>query len=462
MSLTTIIYLGFLTVTVILFYLLPKRWNNRILLLASMGFYAYAMPDKLLIMILYVWMIFGLGLLMKKRKGRTKGIVVMGCLLSIGLLFVFKYLNFTLSFFTGESKTISLIAPIGISYITFQCISYLVDVHKKKCPIVKNPVMFFLYAFFFAKVTAGPIESPHEFFLEIKDRKTLQWENVTRGLSFIGLGFVKKLVLADMLAPGVNHVYAGAVDFDGGSVALAAVMYSLQIYFDFSGYTDIARGSALLFQIHLLENFKHPYLSSTVVEFWKRWHISLTDWLKKYIYIPLGGSRVKTARRYLNVFIVFLVSGIWHGAALTFLVWGILHGLFQMLEMLFTPVFGKMRQHTFGKILGTVKTFILVTFAWIFFRADSLSCAVDIIKTIFTPWEGIGTILDSCMLTPQILITMAVALVFLELLQLRLSKEKEIKTAETLVYTTGAAWLVTLSLLFAVTVSSNSFIYFNF
>lgn len=461
MSLTSLSYVFFLAVCTILYYLLPKKCNNICLLLFSIVFYAYAMPGQLIIMMIYIWVIFLLGLLMKKNENSANPLMIVGVVLSVVFLLSYKL--------TKTYIATSIIVPIGISYITFQCIAYLVEIRNRKFEAVTDPVDFFLYILFFTKVTAGPIEPPANFFAEINQPKKISSSKMYNGVLLIIIGFVKKMVIADVLAVGVNAVYASPDSFDGLSVLLSTIMYSFQIYFDFAGYTDIARGSSLLFGINLMENFKRPYLASSVVDFWRRWHISLTSWLRQYIYFPLGGSRVGTVRRYLNVMIVFVVSGFWHGSTLNFIVWGMLHGIFQVIEIMLRPVremiagsLNISENNVVAKVLGCIKTFILVTFAWIFFRATDMSNAFDIIGGLFQSYEGFSVALSSCMLSAAKLMYMVLGIAFIEL-----AGYLGIRSRNTFVRTVCLGipmiWLVIVASVTAYTTGgASSFIYFNF
>ncbi len=469
MSLTSLTYLIFLFICVCAYYILPRRAKGLSLLAFSILFYAYAMPKQLLIMMVYIWIVFLMGQAICIAKKQNKLILVAGILLSVGFLFMYKYLNFTLSLFNMDDMQVSFIVPIGISYITFQCIAYLVEIYKGKMEPINNPVSFFVYTLLFMKVTAGPIENPQQFFKELHSNKAVKWQGMMHALMLIASGFVKKMVVADTLAPYIAGVIDTPADKDGLSVFLAIFMYSLQIYFDFSGYTDIARGSAKLFGISLTENFKHPYFSKSVREFWRRWHISLSDWLKNYVYFTLGGSRVGTVRRYVNVMVVFLVSGIWHGASMTYVIWGVLHGLYQVFEMILEPVMVKFRsllhikeEGTLHKLLDGIRTFALVMIAWVFFRASSVSQAFLILKRLFTPWKNISWVYDNYLPDMKLIILIVISIIFVWLVELFAKKAKRTNII-TLVVTVVSIWLVLLSLVFTSgTETVNSFIYFDF
>lgn len=470
MSFTSLTYLVFLFICVCAYHILPRQAKELSLLAFSVFFYAYAMPKQLLIMMIYIWIIFMIGHGIHRMGGIAKKIIlVAGIITSTGFLFFYKYLGFTFSILGIADTKFSLIVPIGISYITFQCISYMVELYQGKIELITNPVSFFVYTLLFMKVTAGPIESPQRFFENLYAKKAVEWQEMLQGLILMATGFVKKMVVADALAPYVAGVLDNPADKDGLSIFLAIFMYSLQIYFDFSGYTDIARGSAQLFGISLTENFRHPYMSKSIREFWRRWHISLSDWLKNYIYFPLGGSRVGTFRRYLNVIIVFLVSGLWHGASFTFIVWGLLHGIYQVLEMLLEPLMKKLRatlhikeDGTLHSTLAGIRTFVLVMAAWVFFRANSIGQALSIFERLFTPWKNIVWVYDNYLPDMKLLILIVLSMVFVWIAEFwsKATSKLDIKTFLIVVV---SIWIVLLCLVFTSgTDIVNSFIYFDF
>lgn len=397
MSLTSVAYLIFLFACAIMYWLVPKRMQRGVLLLFSLAFYLYAMPGQLPGMLVYIWVMYVLSVRMvKKRSSHAKRYLTAGIVISVLYLFFYKYLNFTLSVFTGKKETFSLIVPMGISYVTFQCIAYLVMAYQKKIKVLANPQPFFLYCLFFAKVTSGPIEPPDEFFSNLRKTALLTWKRVMSAVLLIAVGFAKKCVVANLVAPAVNTVFANPAGADGFSALLAILLYSMQIYFDFSGYTDIALGSARLLGISLTENFDHPYRARSIVEFWRRWHISLSRWLTQYVFIPLGGSRAGAFKRYRNILIVFLVSGIWHGASMTFVFWGLLHGIYQIAEIFIKGLAAKkgnaerkpLLSPAVSENLSRARTFILVLIGWTFFRASSVTNAFEMLGRIFTPWAN--------------------------------------------------------------------------
>ncbi|WP_197018242.1 MBOAT family protein [Treponema sp. C6A8] len=272
-----------------------------------------------------------------------------------------------------------IIFPLGISFFTFQSISYIADCYTKKIEVEKNPFYVALFISFFPVISSGPIQRAGSLIPQLKTTHHFDYANATDGMKLFAWGLFKKLCIADRIAIYVNYVYGNASENYGTAIFLATILYSFQIYCDFSGYSDMAIGVAKYMGFDVGKNFDHPYLSQSVGEFWRRWHISLSTWLRDYIYIPLGGSRVALPRIYANLFITFLVSGLWHGSTWNFVIWGLLHGFYQCVGRAGKPFFEKRKLPSFIKIFIT---FCLVTFAWIFFRADNLQASGLIIIKI--------------------------------------------------------------------------------
>ncbi|MCH2232352.1 MAG: MBOAT family protein [Crocinitomicaceae bacterium] len=310
---------------------------------------------------------------------------------NLGLLLTFKYLGFfhevflDLKSFFGEGANegvIRLILPMGISFYTFQTMSYTIDVYQRKIKPEKHFGIFALFVTFFPQLVAGPIERASNLLPQFKQKKVFEYDKVTSGLRLIIWGLFKKVVIADRLAYFVNAVYENPETYDGLPLILATVFFAFQIYCDFSGYSDIAIGTARMFGFKLMENFRRPYHASSITDFWKRWHISLSTWFRDYVYIPLGGNRRVKWRWYYNLFITFVISGFWHGAKWTFLIWGAFHGVLLIIEILFKA--RKPPQKFGSRVLRVFLTFVLVCFGWIFFRANSLSDAIYIYQNMFT------------------------------------------------------------------------------
>ena len=329
---------------------------------------------------------------------KGKKLIRAGIVIAIAQLAVFKYYNFFVGSFAallgGSYTTINIIVPLGVSFYTFSAISYMVDVYRGKYESETDFISVALFMSFFPKLTSGPIVRADKFLTQLKDKPCVDWERFKAGIQIVVVGFFKKMVLADHLNIFVNDVFHAPVAFTGATVFLATIAYSLQIYFDFSGYSDIAIGLSKMMGFDFDKNFNLPYLSLNPTEFWKRWHISLSSWLQEYLYYPLGGNRKGKVRTYINLFLTMLIGGLWHGANWTFIIWGGINGLALVVHKLFmnwkVKKFG--RKDAGGsawKILSGILTFLFANFCWIFFRADSLSNAFDVIKQIFYTGAGI-------------------------------------------------------------------------
>lgn len=334
---------------------------------------------------------WGLALTVEKAASKTQKKICLGvgAVILIGILFSFKYLNFFFEILNSflkaiaiptQAATIQLMLPIGISFYTFQTLGYLIDIYRGKYAAERHFGYYFLFVSFFPQLLSGPIGRGDRLLPQLKALSSYTFDpsKAAYGLKLMAVGYFKKLVVASLLVTTVDSVYDNPESYIGLVYIIATIMFAIQIYCDFSGYTDIARGCSCLFGITLDENFKSPYYSHSIREFWSRWHISLSTWFRDYLYIPLGGNRVSRFRHSLNLMITFLVSGLWHGVAITYLIWGGIHGLYQIIESALFP--GKRRKTGFFSL---IITFSLVCFAWVFFRADSLSDAWRIITLSF-------------------------------------------------------------------------------
>jgi D-alanyl-lipoteichoic acid acyltransferase DltB (MBOAT superfamily) len=313
-------------------------------------------------------------------------------------LFIFKYYNFFTNNFIGIAsflhlhyplKVLNIILPIGLSFHTFQSLSYVIEVYKGKQKAEHHLGIYALYVMFYPQLVAGPIERPQHLLHQFHEKHTFDYARVVDGLKHMLWGYFKKLVIADRLAIYVSAVYGNISHHGGPTLLLATVFFAFQIYCDFSGYSDIAIGAAKVMGFDLMTNFKRPYFAQSISEFWKRWHISLSTWFRDYLYIPLGGNRVPVSRWYVNILIVFAVSGLWHGAKWTFFIWGMLHGAYFIAAAVFSKSWARrpgllmldMAQRLMD-FLKIITVFIFVTFAWIFFRANTISDAFLIVKKI--------------------------------------------------------------------------------
>lgn len=373
--------------------LLLKKINQCILLTVSYIFVCIVDWKFCLSVLAVTLTSYFCALLIDKNRSRAKLFVAIGVIIPTLMLGFFKYFNFFVSSFNkifGVDSEFSLnfAVPLGISFFTFTAISYVVDVYRKKIEVTKDFIKIALYISFFPKFISGPIIRASEFMPQLDENRTVSWENIEKGLQIFLFGFIKKVVLADHLGVFVGDVYATPQAYDSFTVILCVISYSLQIYLDFSGYTDMAIGIAKCVGFDFSKNFNLPYISKNVTEFWKRWHISLSEWLMDYIYIPLGGNRKGKVRQYINLLLTMLIGGFWHGANITFIIWGGLHGLALIVHKLFMSV----RKNKDGKIATVISvfgTYAFVSLLWVFFRAENFTNAFDILKKIFIWSDGI-------------------------------------------------------------------------
>lgn len=377
-------FLIFLPLVVALYYLLPQRFRWILIFVASCYFYMAFVPKYILILFLIIIIDYCSALIIEQLQGRMRLVcLVMSLLSNIALLCFFKYFNFInynldqIFHLFGQdfrSFNFEVILPIGLSFHTFQSMSYTIEVYRGKQKAEKHLGYFANYVLFFPQMVAGPIERYDHLGEELKKEQRPLYENFSDGFRLILFGLFVKMTVADNIAPYVNEVYLDPAHYSPSQVLLAVFLFSFQIYADFYGYSTIAVGAARLLGIRIMDNFRTPYLSKNLSEFWSRWHISLSTWFRDYLYIPLGGNRVGIPRWSLNILIVFMVSGLWHGANWTFVVWGALHGLVLLVERYFSMVFKfkvSINQWSFLNVLLVVKTFVVTSFIWIFFRAES-------------------------------------------------------------------------------------------
>ena len=397
MSFLSVPFFCFFPVTVLVYFLLPRRAKNVWLLLASWVFYLCAKPIYLTLLLLVIVTSYVTGWILTGNKDKR---VLAACLaLDVVLLFLFKYVNFALSLAGNvlnglgmdfSAPVLDIVLPVGISFYLFQAMGYVMDVYRGRVEGERNFLLYALFLSFFPQVVSGPIGRAEELLPQFRAEHFFDWDKFRVGLLRFLWGTFKKLVLADRLAVLVNTVYAAPETFGAFQLIGAAVAFSFQIYCDFSAYTDMALGAAHSMGFTLRENFSTPYFARSIAEFWRRWHMSLTSWFRDYLYIPLGGSRKGTVRKFVNVLIVFAVSGLWHGAAMSFVVWGVLNGVYQVVGALTLPARDKLfgaiglKQETrLRKWIQIATTFVLTTVAWVFFQAGSLRNALTILGGMF-------------------------------------------------------------------------------
>ena len=385
----------FLPAAVFLYYLAPGRnAKNIVLFAASLIFYGWGGPRYLLLVLLTALLCYAAGLCLDAAGERTalkKLAVGVFVLITLGILGYFKYYNFfaaTAGRLAGKElfPLRDIVLPLGISFYTFQAISYVVDVYRGKSPAQKNLFHMALYLFLFPQILSGPIIKYHQVAGQLTNR------NETISMQFYGIkrfvyGLAKKVLLANTFGQSVDYIMGVPSGQMGTLTAwLAVILYTLQIYYDFSGYSDMAIGLGRIFGFYYEENFNYPYLSSSITEFWRRWHISLSTWFRDYLYIPLGGNRKGLGRTCVNLFIVFLATGLWHGASMTFIIWGIYHGIFILSERLWLK---KVLDRNPVKFLNHLYAMFVVVFGWLLFRAPSMTYAIDLAKAMIRPSKGL-------------------------------------------------------------------------
>lgn len=366
------------------------KLKNMLLLLASLVFYAWGEPLHILVLLGSIAVNYGFGILLERlreNKSRARLALAAGILANLGLLGYYKYFDFFLRILNRLSgrqlfgmREIAL--PIGISFFTFGAVSYLIDLYRGRYGAERNAVSMALYLAFFPKVSVGPIARYQDFGAQLRMRRET-YKKTARGIRRFAYGLGKKVLIANILGSCVDKIYAQDINnVTGVMVWVAALLYTLQIYYDFSGFSDMAIGLGKMFGFDICENFDYPYLSASVQEFWRRWHISLGSWFRDYLYIPLGGSRKGTARTYCNLLAVWLATGLWHGATTAFIVWGLLHGLFIMIERA-----GWKRILDNMKVLRYIYVQLVVIVGWVFFRVGNLAPAFAYLKRMFLPWK---------------------------------------------------------------------------
>ena len=396
-------FLMFLSFVLVVYYSLKPKYRWVLLLVSSYYFYMSWKAEYVILIIISTLIDFIIGkkIFFTQKKKDKKTYLMVSLMTNLGLLFAFKYFNFfsesfrqTLALFSFnfDPLTLKVLLPVGISFYTFQTLSYTIDIYRGKIKPEKHFGRFAVYVAFFPQLVAGPIERAKNLLPQLKLNKKFRPELFIKGIKLIIWGFFKKVVIADRLALFVNLVYNNPADYNGVYLVVSTVFFAFQIYCDFSGYTDIARGIAKMLGIELMVNFKRPYFAKSLGDFWKRWHISLSSWFKDYVYISLGGNKISTFRTYLNIFVVFALSGLWHGANWTFLVWGIIHGMILILSKItfdlrnsITKKLGLNSKTSWLKnFMQITITFFIVNIAWIFFRANTISDAMLIITKIFS------------------------------------------------------------------------------
>lgn len=489
-------FLIFFPFVTTLYFLFPHKYRWFLLLIVSCIFYMVFIPAYILVLFVTIIIDYAAGIMIEKTHGKKKRVFLIMSIISTCLvLFIFKYFNFfnanlkTIAQFLHWNypmRTLNLVLPIGLSFHTFQSLSYVIEVYKGTQKAERNFGIYALYVMFYPQLVAGPIERPYNLLPQFYQKHYFEYQRVVEGLRLMLWGMFKKVVIADRLAFFVNRVYDNPVGFMGISLIMATVFFAFQIYCDFSGYSDIAIGSARVMGFNLMNNFNHPYSAQSIVEFWRRWHISLSTWFRDYVYIPLGGNRVYKMRWCFNVFVTLLLSGLWHGASWTFLIWGILNGLYLIFGNITKTLRSRMvdllrisRFTSFHRWLRIGATFTLVCFGWIFFRAKNLDDASYIITHLFS---GIPTFFSNFIINinalntgkgllkplylgrPQEFIIVLSVVTFLELMQLwQRQRESKYLLLPRLIWTRWVVYYIFIIIIvFSGNFTKQQFIYFQF
>ena len=471
-------YLVFFTIVCLVYFILPKKVKRAFLLLASYFFYSCWNLKYSLLMLFSTVATYLTAIAMdmvgtKKKKKLYLGLCFF---VNLAILFVFKYYGFTINFLNkilglvGVSLNLPLInvlLPVGISFYTFQALGYIVDVYRGEIKAEKNFINYALFVSFFPQLVAGPIERSKNLLTQIDNLGRRRYENLSKGLLYILWGFFLKLVIADRAAIFVNQVYDSYQGYSYVFLCYAALLFAVQIYCDFYSYSIIAKGSAKILGYDLMDNFKAPYLSKSITEFWRRWHISLSTWFKDYLYIPLGGNRKGAFRKHLNVLIVFLVSGLWHGANYTFVLWGLIHGIFNILEDSFKDITKNISNNFIYKNIRRLITFVVAVISFVIFRSKNIGAAKAFILGILKRQAGT---LDASIAFPYedtviLLIAIAILIVIDILIYNKVNMVERIEKRSLIIRWPIYLFLLVVILIFGIYgpgYSEAQFIYFQF
>jgi len=478
-------YLFFLPTVFALFWLIKFKYRWIILLIASYYFYMSWNPQLVVLISGTTLISYATSLWIESTsdKRKKKLYMAIGVISSLIVLFYFKYFGFFLSIVSDLSSllfqkdpgfAIKLLLPVGISFYTFQTLSYVIDVYRGDIKAERHLGYYALFVSFFPQLVAGPIERPQNLIPQLRKETFFKYEEASYGIKIMAWGFFKKMVIADYIALSVNEVYNHVGAYNGFALVIATFLFAIQIYCDFSGYTDIAIGSAKLFGYHLMKNFDSPYFAQSIREFWARWHISLSTWFKDYLYIPLGGNRVSFKRHLLNLFLTFLISGLWHGANWTFILWGAMHGTFMVIE---TVIYRLTKNKTPNKAmpawlkttLKTILTFTLVLISWVLFRSNTLEDALYVYGSMFSGITSPLTYLQNGWAALRfsdpdwIRITLILTLLFVfDFSNLKTDLLQRIQSRPLLQRTAIYLFIGLLMIMTYTSVSSKAFIYFQF
>lgn len=469
-------FLIFFPIVLIVFFLIPGRFQKPCLLAANYIFYLSAGIRFGMFLIAATVITYAGGLLLSRFEKK----LIRGCtlafsiLLTLSFLLYFKYSPWIYSMFGND--TISLVMPLGISFYTFQSMTYLIDCYRKKIPTEQSFLDYALFVSFFPCILSGPIERAGNLLPSFKVKKHFDPIRAKEGLVLMLWGYFLKMVIVSRLSILTDLVFKNYTAYSGANILIATIAFAIQIYCDFAGYSNIAIGAARILGFSVMDNFHQPYFAANVADFWRRWHISLTSWFRDYLYIPLGGNRHGAFRKYCNIMIVFLTSGLWHGANLTFLIWGALNGLYQIIGALLKPLrdkcskqFGLKKFPAFSHTLSVSVTFLLICFSWIFFKADTLTDAFAIISRILQSFHTADLINGSIFslgLGHANLLFVIVAIIMLWFVDRKLEKTKQplfhLLTHTPLLLRWSIYYLLICMILLSCNLSTQEFLYMQF
>ena len=458
----------FLPIVFVLSLLIRKpKSQNLLLLAASLLFYAWGEPRNILLLLASILLNWLFGILIDRFRGKAKTFLVLDILVNLGLLGYFKYTDFFINTINhvipGASIPLANIAlPIGISFFTFQAMSYVIDLYRGQIKVQKNLLYLALYVSFFPQLIAGPIVKYRDIEVQIEDRRATA-AGISSGFRRFIYGLGKKVLFSNLIAQAADNLYGLEVSsLTGGMAWLCALTYTLQIYYDFSGYSDMAIGLGRMFGFEFLENFNYPYISSSIRDFWRRWHISLGTWFQEYLYIPLGGNRRGKFRTYLNLLIVFFATGMWHGASWNFIGWGMYHGFFLVVERI---GFGKVLKRS--RVLSHVYTMTVVMIGWVFFRVEDMRQGVSIVARMLMPWRYTETdVLLGTLVGVEAVLAIVIGILGCGILQVIFAGKKTVAIARkwkgSIAEFAWCAVILFVSILMLANNTYNPFIYFRF
>ena len=454
----------FLPVVFVANILVKKEYSNVLLLFASLIFYAWGEPFMVFLMMLLIIFNWGLGILLSKSEGKIKKwYLLLGIITNLETLGFYKYSSFFSKIINDVLKRDFLIIndkllPIGISFFTFQALSYVVDVYRGETKASKNLFNVALYISFFPQLIAGPIVKYREINQQIENRN-VRWDEVSDGFKRFIYGLGKKVMIANVLGECVDTIYSFNIyDVDSKMAWIAALAYTFQIYFDFSGYSDMAIGLGKMFGFTIPENFNYPYLSKSISEFWRRWHISLGSWFREYVYIPLGGNRKGIIRTYINLIIVFLLTGLWHGANYSFIIWGLYHVLFIIIERVgFSKLLNK------NKLVSIGYSFFVINIGWVLFRSADVAIGIEFVKRMLLPWKyPVSSIFSSTYMDNKTIFVFLIALMGSGLIKSCVPEKIKNRWKCSFIEAIYCSIVLLISISSIVSETYNPFIYFQF